>query len=103
MNNCSVYNCDNTIHARGFCSKHYQRFMKHSDVHTNYRRKYRKPDVNFKFDVTESKHNRTLEETLTLRALFGEEISLHDGENAFNGRCIGINSSESYLTKDYFR
>jgi len=31
---CIVENCNKNIHARGYCTKHYQRFKKHGDILT---------------------------------------------------------------------
>ncbi len=103
MSSCSVYECQNKVKARGFCSKHYRRLMRHGDVNTNYHRKYRKPDVNFKFDAMESKFIRTSEESLALRALFGEEISIHEGQDVYYGNCLRIDTNNGYRTHDYDR
>jgi hypothetical protein len=37
MAKCSVYECGTKIRARGFCGKHYTRFMRHEDVNINYK------------------------------------------------------------------
>ena len=31
---CAVQNCENKSHARGFCNKHYVRFMRHGNTQT---------------------------------------------------------------------
>lgn len=37
---CSVENCTNNVHAKGFCNKHYRRFLKHGSTDIGRAREY---------------------------------------------------------------
>ena len=37
MKKCVVYGCEDNVHAKKLCGKHYKRYRKHEDVGVNYK------------------------------------------------------------------
>jgi hypothetical protein len=46
MELCSVHGCDNRIHCKTLCAKHYQRIRKHEDIGVNYKHRMNRTLIN---------------------------------------------------------
>lgn len=80
---CSVPNCENSEKAKGLCNMHYLRLRNHGDTGTNYRRKYRAKVISIDNIMRpEARFHYTNQERDILREMFGENVSVHELENA---------------------
>jgi hypothetical protein len=87
---CSAHECDRAAYARGYCIKHYERWRIHGDINVNYHRRYRKPNINFVFDLMESKFRRSYDETNFLRLMLEEAYGSNECENVYKGKALVI-------------
>lgn len=79
---CAVESCTSYARCKGYCSKHYRRWLKHGDATVNYARQYRRPRTIHTDNIMrpeKGNYNR-FEENEIIRQEFGDFFGFEEHE-----------------------